>query len=438
MSKGPTQAEKNFPALEKQPWELFTASFKDSNLQLISYLKKDNKLSYPDLSQKLGCLMFYQQNESSFHKNTCCLYPSENFKEVKYFVEKFFKASFQGLDGKQYAWGALVSRSLDHVVFFKPTIPVKQNVEKSKHKLNSADIKHSEDFFIDYITKEFEHFKNVYKGYNLFIYSKYSPCLGKKDRYPCMIGLTSLAIVLGEYDIKMYIGFSEFYGPSGSLQKQIPPCELFEKKKLVKNQDQCNLDLLLQCQASKEVEKEICSQKFVFSFANTCFHYLKKQNIQLDADQIKKIQDKDKIEATFSELVNIVHQLNYDVFGNGGNPHFLKHLDDRLGKFYDETRREMLSTKLKELYVKKFASSIKNIGHAPSIEYFGVSCSEKPNTSLGNGQGLEQLCKKIIIIDISTKPVEVHLMLNNAQQNICGMILKDISNVSEQDLTLLD
>lgn len=61
--------------------------------------------------------------------------------------------------------------------------------------------KHSEDFII----KEIKERNNISE---VWIYTTNSPCLGRRSHSPCMFNLINLA---KSHDIKIYIGFSNYY-----------------------------------------------------------------------------------------------------------------------------------------------------------------------------------------------------------------------------------
>ncbi|XP_056591845.1 uncharacterized protein LOC130411322 isoform X2 [Triplophysa dalaica] len=85
--------------------------------------------------------------------------------------------------------------------------------------------KHSEDYIIEIlIDKQF----NASDYTECWIYSTNCPCLCKnnwelKDHNPCMINLYAIRIKFEkDYNIKTYVGFSRFYGISGSFMELLP------------------------------------------------------------------------------------------------------------------------------------------------------------------------------------------------------------------------
>ncbi len=105
---------------------------------------------------------------------------------------------------------------------FKPV-----NISKTK----CLDIIHSEDQCIRDLNKEIKGKEHMIK--DIYIFTKYSPCVGRKKHDPCMIQLALFSEeMIYHHKIKVYITFQDIYGATGNNTKAVD-----ELKKLCCEQD---------------------------------------------------------------------------------------------------------------------------------------------------------------------------------------------------------
>ncbi|XP_062377492.1 uncharacterized protein LOC134066247 [Sardina pilchardus] len=351
---------------------------------------------YLDLSKKLDSISIYLQNPLMFPEYVNL----RNYQNVfpKHSIETRYGDSLKYLQGKkQYAWAVLPRDKDFQDLFFKLETPVKDTTcKKNGSKFDSANIKHSEELLIGAIIKELEESKAKHE--ELYIFSTYNPCLGRKGGHPpCMISLIILAINLGkQYKITTRIGFSEFFGPSGDLQNSIPsyafcnypiPQEtpVNEMAKLKRKYDQELYNMLLQSRPSQAIIQKLGSEKIIFEFKTNVLQKSLRDKMYksktITPHEIKtyieeKIQNNCKkiktLDATFSELIDMGNRICSDFLGN--DPHklkdtFLKCWQDDVNKLFNQSYRKKMSTHINEQYVKFVVNNIKDIEHHPIIEY---------------------------------------------------------------------
>ncbi|XP_050957081.1 uncharacterized protein LOC127157946 [Labeo rohita] len=128
---------------------------------------------------------------------------------------------------------------------FKP-----ENVSNTK----LPDIIHSEDQCIGHIEETIKGKEHTIKA--IYIFTKYSPCLGRKDHDPCMIQLARFSEkMFYHHKIKVYVFFQDIYGLSGNLVNEL--------RKLSREQDPLIKNPLLQLK--EMINKQQRRSKFKYS-----------------------------------------------------------------------------------------------------------------------------------------------------------------------------
>ncbi|XP_073677341.1 uncharacterized protein [Garra rufa] len=93
---------------------------------------------------------------------------------------------------------------------------------KPKNHSNTKlpDIIHSEDQCICELTKIINGKEHTIKA--IYIFTKYSPCLSRKDHEPCMIQLANFSEEMSyHHNIKVYIVFQDIFGLSGNIENKL-------------------------------------------------------------------------------------------------------------------------------------------------------------------------------------------------------------------------
>lgn len=135
-------------------------------------------------------------------------------------------------------------------VLIGPFKPV--NISKTK----CLDIIHSEDQCIRDLNKEIRGKEHMIK--DIFIFTKYNPCIGNKKHDPCMIQLARFSEeMFYHHKIKVYITFQDIYGVTGNNTKAVD-----ELKKLCREQDTSIKHRL--SRLKKKVYEKHCRSKFKY------------------------------------------------------------------------------------------------------------------------------------------------------------------------------
>lgn len=246
--------------------------------------------------------------------------------------------------------------------------------------------KHSEDYIIELLQLlELLNILQLNADYTeCWIYSTNCPCFGKnnrelKDHNPCMINLYFMMVKLEEdYNIKTYVGFSKFYGISGSFTKLLPNNPL-KKNSFPINKKSTN----------QTINQKLKRTDILKDFSQEFFNLSNKHITELKDKKFKRKENKKK--SKYSDLLQeipkmfknmVLHELTelfkcfefsatfdqfYDkgwkklanirkklatAFGINLSPHnqqeFFKNVEEKFLYWWDEIVKNASSTFLKE------------------------------------------------------------------------------------------
>ncbi|XP_036433764.1 uncharacterized protein LOC118812756 [Colossoma macropomum] len=187
-----------------------------SRAEFIYYCSDTDSVLFPDLSiKKLSMLLilrtinyiaFTTQTDDHFDSDTKNIIFKQNTKMFLLMESKDDKIKVKMKN--QYAFFFFRKKDGSFTKPFGPYFP------KDKGKVHSEDL----------VCAEIQEVGKGLKQYiELYIYTVYSPCMGRKNTEPCMIRLICLSDMLGRrYGIKTYITFSKHYGATGPICKCLP------------------------------------------------------------------------------------------------------------------------------------------------------------------------------------------------------------------------
>ncbi|XP_036433774.1 uncharacterized protein LOC118812766 [Colossoma macropomum] len=183
--------------MNKEKWIYYS-----SNEKAIKYLDLPKSInSVKKILNRNNNIKINNINNNSPNLNVC--HDSFNKDIFLDFIKKVENEEFD--KNKQYGFAFLTNT--DQTLEWKTGPHVPENNQ------------HSEDFIVNKIIEIVKR-GEITKYSELWIYSLYSPCMGKKDGHPCIILLICLSCFLfKEYNIKTYICFSIYYGFAGPISQ---------------------------------------------------------------------------------------------------------------------------------------------------------------------------------------------------------------------------